>query len=306
MAWNRETENKAIHHEKGPRWMRGIFASLLVVAFSTAALWLFWQDNSLSATEKKTIKPISRINQAKRVFSTNGVAKVDRQLPPEKKVVGGTKAADGSTWESYNLPWLKGGKLDRIFTNGIGQVVEVIKTPDGKKHELIRPPMEDVFDNVADQMLAMSLDAGPGGMVPMPISGNLDSEFKDALSRPIEIKDTDSDEVKRIKEGVIALREQMQEAMKSGRSFNEVLSEHQNLANENAEIRLNAQQELNEIAARGDKEDAEVYLQAVNQTLAQMGAAPITMPLTEEEKAVKREEKLRRRDERRKEKEMTK
>lgn len=166
-------------------------------------------------------------------------------------------------------------------TNKAGFVTERIRTADGKTHRRMHYP-KSPFEETTDQYLADVLTQSPDNPRPLPDMKNdkgLDEEFRKSLKTKIVINDDDSPEVKELKARVITGRESMKRLMEeTGMSFAEVLADHQRITSENADIRLDAIREMNEIMKKGDKEGARDYIVAMNAAFQQMGIDEIKMP----------------------------
>lgn len=171
-----------------------------------------------------------------------------------------------------------------IHTNNMGKVVEKWIGSDGQLHMSVRYASKPVFDNASDDQLAMAVGGdGMREIPPIPMTASSEKEFLESLKKPIVIEDTDSEDVKRLKQAVSEAREQMKQMIDNGMSYREALAEHQRLVNENVETRNKCMAELKQLVDSGDKAGAESYLKTMNAALAQMGIPAITMPMSREE-----------------------
>jgi len=183
-------------------------------------------------------------------------------------------------------------------TNADGTVIERIRTDDGKIHSKVYSVAEPVFASAADQLLAAAVD-GDGDGPPMPGATAADEKrFLESLKKPIEILDTDTPEIRALKEKVIQARADMAEMLSQGRGFAEVLAEHRKMQEENAAVRREVAGELQTLVESGDTEAALEYRKRVNAALEQMGVKPLTTAITEEERAERKERRRARRKER--------
>ena len=165
-----------------------------------------------------------------------------------------------------------------VRTNGT-RVVEKILTADGKSHMVVNDLAKPVFDNPSDQVLGMALSAPAGqGIAPLPMTGDLEREFRKSLEHEIVIADDDSPKVKALKMAVIQAREDMKAMLDQGMTMQDIMREHQKLANENADMRNSAVSELKRLLADGDYESATKYAGEVNQVFRQMGIMELSMP----------------------------
>jgi hypothetical protein len=183
-------------------------------------------------------------------------------------------------------------------TNADGTVVERIRTDDGKLHSKVYSVAEPVFTSGTDQLLAMAV-AGDADGPPMPAVTKADEQrFLESLKKPIEILETDTPDVRALKEKVIQARADMVELLAQGRSFADVLAEHQKLQAENAAVRRDVAKELRSLMDSGDTAAALEYRKRMNAALEQMGIAPLTTAITEEERAERAERRRASRKER--------
>ncbi len=184
-------------------------------------------------------------------------------------------------------------------TNADGTVVERIRTDDGKLHSKVYSVAEPVLTTRTDQLLAMAVD-GNGDGPPMPaVTKDDEKRFLESLKRPIEILDTDTPDVRALKEKVMQAREDMVTLLSQGRGFAEVLAEHGKMQAENAAVRRDVAKELRSIMESGDTAGALEYRKRMNVALEQMGIAPLTTAITEEERAERAERRRASRKERR-------
>lgn len=185
-----------------------------------------------------------------------------------------------------------------VVTNADGSVLERFRTADGKTRSRQSAP-RSVFENSTDQLIAMAIQGGgsSGGMPPMPISASADEEFLRSLDKPIAINPDDSEEVKRLKQSVMEVRADIDRLMKEGKTFAEIMREHQSLVNGNASIRKDVMAGLQEYVDKGDMEGAQEYLSKMNDALNQMGMDPVEMPESPEERRQRIREQFRARKE---------
>ena len=208
------------------------------------------------------------------------------------------------------------GMADTARTNTIGAIVQAADQnvtsgaqtnaaalPDLPAVGTAAPPPPSlpppVFDNASDQIIAMAVQDTTHGLAPIPMGTDAEKEFLESLKKEIVILDTDDEQTKSLKEAVKATREEIRKLIDAGKSFNEIMQEHQRLANENARIRNDATLELKKILESGDIEGAKNYKRKINIALGQMGISGLSVPVTEEERseraAARRERMLERR-----------
>ena len=172
-------------------------------------------------------------------------------------------------------------KIVRISTNSFGQVNELYQTPDGRLHRRIYKVRKSIFDNAADQLLSMAVNARPGARIaPMPNMKNVDLDkiFINALKRPIRIDPDDTNEIKDRKRSVAIAREEMLQLMCDGYSFSEALNAYRDSINDAYVMRNDAKKILKDFINEGDEELAKQYLKKANELLRKSGIDEISMP----------------------------
>ncbi len=165
-----------------------------------------------------------------------------------------------------------------VRTNGT-RVVERIRTADGKSHMVVNDIAKPIFDNPSDQVLGMALSMPAGqSMPPIPMTADIEKDFRRSLEHEIVITDDDSPKVREMKLTVKQAREDVKALLDKGMTMQEVLREHQRLVNENAETRNGAVLELKKILAEGDYESAVKYAEEINKAFRQMGIMELSVP----------------------------
>lgn len=177
-------------------------------------------------------------------------------------------------------------------TNSDGSVLERFRTADGKVRSRQSAP-KPIFDNASDQLIAMAASGAESGhtMPPIPVMDNADEVFMRSLDKEITIAKDDSDEVKSLKQSVIAIREEMRRLVGEGRSFAEVIKDHRDTVNHRVQMRAAATRMVKEFLDNGDREAAEEVLKKINDALDCMGIPNVEMPPSDEE----RREQIRKR-----------
>ena len=174
---------------------------------------------------------------------------------------------------------MKFSVLASAQTNDSGVVTERYRLPDGRywRRQIDPPP---IFENMSDNAIAMVLGDRSGAPIP-PVPGlddaNLDEAFIQSLSMPIEIGDTDSPGIAALKMAVMEAREEIKQALKSspGRRVGEILQEHIELTNHQADMTADALKILEKVRQRDGDEAAEEYAERINERLKSFGMPPI-------------------------------
>ena len=280
MAWNgsngkNTSGTSAAKHPVGgarkrPSIVRGAFAALAVVALAAGVF--FAMRHSQDSDDGDVATPGERSSQ--------------KPTPPRQKKTPATDIVKPVAAAPENP------QDARQAVTGDWQMVNGFKVPKGARlvrNSLTNRPVR-VFQRATDTLIASYLQPPSGGIMPppMPIPGNAGKKFLESLDTPIEILDTDSEEVCRMKEAVIVARAQIKQMMDEGQSFEAILADHYKLTEENTRIRRDAQKELDAIHAQGDAKGAEKYRRTIDLALQQMGIDPLDEPMTNAEKKRKR------------------
>ena len=255
---------------KRPSTVRGAFAALAVVALAAGVF--FAVRHSQDSDDGDVATPGERSSQ--------------KPTPPRQKKTPATDIVKPVAAAPENPQGA------RQAVTGDWQMVNGFKVPKGARlvrNSLTNRPVR-VFQRATDTLIASYLQPPSGGIMPppMPIPGNAGKKFLESLDTPIEILDTDSDEICRMKEAVIVARAQIKQMMDEGQSFEAILADHYRLTEENTRIRRDAQKELDAIHAQGDAKGAEKYRRTIDLALQQMGIDPLDEPMTNAEKKRKR------------------
>lgn len=165
--------------------------------------------------------------------------------------------------------WFNGA---RVFDEGPGDAFL-----DGKK---IKDPPPFLFRS--ERMIA-DLIQHPVGL-PTPAAPNYavdwDDDFAKSLMHQIEIKPTDSDEVKQLKKEVIEAKREIVKIIMAGGTFSDVIQETQKEANRLAGIRTEMQRIYAEMKRDGaSPQELKDHLDAANILLSRKGAMPL--PISE-------------------------
>lgn len=213
-------------------------------------------------------------------------------------VVGQNKDAESKTNVKPAQPkrevWL-GREIvsTKVVTNGTDLIITRIDT-EGKVHKQYTSIHKRLFSNPVDITLAILLTTHEGALTPPlpplgPRSGDI---FAESLKKPIEITEDDTPEEKRIKQLVMAAREEMLDELRRGKTVDEVIEDHCTFVDENNRLRAEAMVQYKEIIAGGDETLAEQFREKASEMLVSKGATPLKS-LTEirEERISNREKK---------------
>ena len=285
MAWNRSTtEQKPIAKKAPPKIGRGLVAGLIVVLAAVGAVVYLTRSNDESPKPRTESKP-AKIKEATPAAAPKPVAKPVATSNDNVRL-----GKDGKPLQKVGNKW---GTMLSATTNQDGNISEQWVLEDGTTLKNIRFP-PPIFDNAADQVLGLIASVQPGAdMPPLPAMGaEMDQAFANAVATPIKINETDSDEVKELKSRVMETRRQMAELIGEGKTFSQIVAEHQDLVQFNTTERTKAIREIQNYLAEGDEESARLYRDKINAAFETMGIDAINMAIGEKEKA-ERETKKR-------------
>ncbi len=165
-----------------------------------------------------------------------------------------------------------------VSTNSSGAVIEKITLADGRKISKVHPP-KPVFENPADQVIAIAVSVKPGeSMPPLPDLTGIDDDFAKSLLSPVKINDDDTDDIKELKAKVIEAKAYLVDDVKNGGSVLDALLAHQKEMERIADSRLMAIQEMQKLQTGGDTEMAHDFAERVNESFRARGIPEIPVP----------------------------
>ena len=257
MAWNRASGEKKVENRggQGNVHLRGLVAGLIVV-IGAAVVWLCLPEGETrqeAASAKK-----ARIKEVK------PAAPKAEEKPVE------TNAPAASPY-----PYKDGRKVISSKTNK-WQICDICIMPDGKRRKVLRRAKPPIWHNASDQVIAMAISGHPDEeLPPLPISSDMEMDFVESLKTPIEIKPDDTEEIKALKQQVIEARAYIDEEMKKGRGYMEILNEHLAQRKQNAEAREAVMEAALQLRKEGDTELLNQYLEKANGYLRDIGAREV-------------------------------
>jgi hypothetical protein len=241
---------------------RGLFAAALLVLLAGVAMWFMWPEEKKVVEEKRISNVKHGISEVK---NSRGVTK-SKEVGFIKRTIKG---------DNSNVIKRKLTAQERVAAAQLRQ----------KDIPLAHPRKPKVFKNASDQILAMVAQIAEGKDVPpIPIDKNFEKEFFQSLKEPILINEDDSENIKILKESVIALRKELSERADGGESAYNILKDYQKQMAEDYKVRSEMQSEARKILESGDRAGAEEFVKKINIALNQVGIKEIEMPMTPEER----------------------
>ena len=275
MAWNGSDrkKNETRSAEKQPQTSKRHlpFIPVFTIVFAAITLSLFFFYRELLSTAPAPAadmvhqpkSPAKQIKPAVKIASktTNEATVVKTELKPVRLYKG--------------LPI----KSQTFTTNVKGRVTETIITADGRSHRKYHEPKQ-IFKYASDDLLVMFLKARPGDSIPpIPISDSIDRDFKKSLEEPIVFAPDDSYDVKLLKASVCEARELMRKIMNDeGKTFREVIAEHERLQNNRAESHDMALKIMRDMIDSGETDNAIEFAKAFNEKYKDTGVTPLKVP----------------------------
>jgi len=258
-----------VKHQAPPKKSHvGFYAALAVLCAVVAVCgyFLFWPREQSVAEERPRTKKATKEAPKPPVRGSKGVSAVSQ---PD---------ATNAVPQAPEL-WLgREVKEHRVITNGT-LVVETFVTTDGKVHKYYHDERENVLPSAADQVLAMMTAPDDGfGAPPLPHIDNFEDAFGDALQKEIVVNESDSAEVKALKERVIAARKELLDLMAQGVNANDVVAEYKRTQEDNATIRFDAAKGVRELLDAGDIDAAKELCAKYNEVLERANMMPIEIP----------------------------
>ena len=287
MAWNRsDSQQNMAPTVRGGRTLhkaivRGIIVGCITIALGFAvAFWLFNTPASKQVNSKS--EKASLIKEVKPRLKAIG--KTDVANKEEKvEVIDPTVAKTNGIVSALNP---EGRLFLSTVSNSTGMILTTYRRANGSLVEVLDRVRPSVKKTATDQLLDMAINHPNGPPIPVnPNDRSLDEAFKKSLEKSIEIKESDSEAIRSLKERMIAAREDMAAMMNdTSASFAEIIEAHQRRTQENTALLNEAQGAINDCLKRGDKDGAgQIYSQFSGQ-LERLGITGLTLdPVLENE-----------------------
>ena len=254
-------------------WVGGV----LMVALATGILWRILSHGgaktetvrprqNMPVARPNTVRP-AHIEEAKPRNPVQPRAEVPASASRRRSV-----AADGGQ--------PRGGlaKVLSTTTNDAGFIVTTIVDANGETNLLTETVIPQTFTDPMLQIIAAAVGgAYESELAPLPpIGPEGDAQLRAALKVDVPDLESDTEDIRRLKEAVRNTREEMLRLLDGGTSVNEILTQHQELWNENVRIRREMKAEYMQTLKNGDAEAAAEYLRKVNGVFRSMGITEIS------------------------------
>ena len=254
---------------------RGLIAAAIVVVAGAVAWWMMMG-------EEKKVEEVA----------ANGKVRVEKEVC-QKRINGDVKAVrsnvdnrkdDGKSGEKQQKAvieekWLGLPVVRKtVVTNG-NFVIATYYTNDGKSHVHYQDMRDKALPSGVDQILAIMTQEDAGvGAPPLPLMNDFENEIAAALKKDIIIEDSDSAEVRAMKERVISARKELTALMAQGVSVGEIIKDYNRMQEDNAQVRFEAVKDVQKALESGDRKFAQEMCEKYNQILEKMGLMKIEIP----------------------------
>ena len=273
MAWNKPNSNtvdatsssRSAGRGKMPRLRRGLLAGVIVVLGAGIAAGLLTSGEATSSSLQE--KDRGLIKEATPSAAPTNAAPVKKVLTKEEKV-------------QQEIDMLT-KKYGDDMPPSIKTHIYYLKHPPKVKMAAKGP--HDYFTHFSERAIAGTVFAKPGAeFVIQPVyDERFNQDFMNSLVDKIEIKDSDSDEVKENKRMMIETKKEIVEICRAeGKKPNEVLNEHAKTMYELGRYKALLREQLNEIRTNPDMSDDDVKdaFAAANKMLEQKGLPKVAVP----------------------------
>lgn len=265
MAWNRNEIKTGLppKRTKGGFAKRMVSVILLLITVGGGVVWFALRQDAPKGPESAPRTP-ARIRTVKTQVPTN--APVRRTVADIVRARGGMK---------------------NLTPEDKAEIAELRREKMARRGE---PPMPGaaprvrrIFECHSDQIISMVVTGGDS-IPPFPgTNESLEREFVRSLGVPIVINEDDGEDVKKAKQMVIDARAVIDEEMKKGRGFREILEEYRRQVNDNTKMRREVRATAGEIMREDGVEAAEQYVGKANEKLKGWGMSGVDRPRTREE-----------------------
>ena len=248
--------------------VRGLLALAIVVVGGGLAWWFVAGGRA----------PVSEVPVVPEVPSLEGQRTKDKGQTAGERSRGTRDPTEAAAFSQTNATattrrWM-GVAVAEVLnteTNTDGAVIERLRLADGRTVKDIALP-KPVFRRPSDQLIAMVVTTRPGeAMPPLPLGGDIEDEFAQSLSEPIEDLPDDADDVRELKALVREAREVIAEEVKAGKTVREVLAECQREQEMQSESRLAVLREIRAVREADGDEAAAKFAEKANELLRSRG-----------------------------------
>ena len=290
MAWNRPSNDGRANTPGSPRragttrptkWIVAVAAVVLAAVGAWYAVAPSSPSEGVAQKPTKAAGKIAEVTPAKP--RAVPVAAVEEEQPSKPVVKGCEKWANAKGLDPKLFPYEDGRKVIETRTNQ-WRVVDICIMPDGTDRKVLRNARKPLFKHYTDNLILRIVSSGndtPGP--PMPMTADMDDDFRASLNDPIEIGPDDTPEEREAKELVKESREAAKEMLDRGMSFYDALTDHIAMQGSNQSARELVMESVEKLRSSGETDLIDDYLKESNRVLENMGASPIRLEETNDE-----------------------
>lgn len=267
MAWNQPTQNNTAVKaaaKKSPMFAKGLVAGLLVAAAGAVVVLLVFHGKPQASKPDEPKQATKAIVETKPSLPVKKIGKKESREDRRSREI---KLIE----EKYGTNMPLGVKAHLYYLKNPAKVSMKAQSP----HPYLRHQSER---SIAGLVLK---EPGEFFLVQPEYGTGFDNDFLNALMEKIEIEDTDTDEIRAVKEQVTAAKKEISEiCRKEGKTPSEVVNAYAKSMFELGRYQNDLEQELRKVHDDPDLSDAEVedFCKAANQLLKQKGLAEMPLP----------------------------
>ena len=269
MAWNKPDENKVEVERKGGQrnvHHKGLIAGAIVVAFGSAALWIF-SGGDTAPTAKVTGK-IGRIKDVQPVV-TNAATRLSDPLMCPDGVLRSPGRKSACYRDEHGVLRYKNGNARAYDPTRPAREIHV--NADARKSP---------FHFRSEREIARYLIIPPGTTMigTVPYDESFLADFRHSLEEPIIVTKEDDEFDAQLKRDMIAAKLEILDRVRNGESLKEVLEENRNERNRLALFKRDLESDLLSLTKEDSitEDSLSDFIAAANKMLEQKGLKPLT------------------------------
>ena len=258
---------------KSPAIGKGIVAGAVVVAAAVGA-WYFLLPKTETPVENKEKKPATIAATAP---SLPTPAKVTEEKPKPEPVQMVTNRHGKVVQRKKPETYVDAAGVER-YVKGNGRVP--LKNPEKYLvKSVVHPNAYPDFKHDCENEIANLLTIESGGMIfgDREYDKRFEQDFVQALMEPVEITEEDSEEDRRIKENVEAVKHELAERIKQGENLGDILTAEREEIRRLAQYKQQMEELFHEQLSTGEiqtEQDLDDFCKAVNTMLESKGIEP--------------------------------
>lgn len=261
---------------KSPAIGKGIVAGAVVVAAAVGA-WYFLTRGTGNGEQGPDNSPKKPAKIAETVPSLPTPAKVTEEKPKPEPVQMVTNRHGKVVQRKKPETYVDAAGVER-YVKGNGRVP--LKNPEKYLvKSVVHPNAYPDFKHDCENEIANLLTIESGGMIfgDREYDKRFEQDFVQALMEPVEITEEDSEEDRRIKENVEAVKHELAERIKQGENLGDILTAEREEIRRLAQYKQQMEEIFHEQLSTGEiqtEQDLDDFCKAVNTMLESKGIEP--------------------------------